>query len=75
MMAPHYSIRSESQTKMSQTHQSGQPIVRELQLSQQQKGAQLMWIILKNAMRLQFFKSMEKIRDYNFNINRKKFVN
>lgn len=34
-----------------------------------------MWIILKNAMRLQFFKSMQKIRDYNFNINRKKFVN
>ena len=57
-MAPHYSIRSESQTKMSRTHQSGQPIIRELELSQQQKGAQLMWIILKNAMRLQFFKSM-----------------
>ena len=75
MIAPQYRMQSTSQTKMAKTHQSGQPIIKEVELSQQQKGAQLMWIILKNAMKLQFFKSMEKIRDYNFKASRKKFIN
>ena len=26
-------------------------------------------------MRLQFFKSMERIREFDFNVNRKKFIN